>query len=141
MRIKFKKLRPDAKTPHQTHKGDAGFDLFCAEDIVIKSGGRFAVPTGIAIMIPLGFVGLIWDKGGRAFKDGLKTMAGVVDSCYRGEVLVVVFNTSNKDVAIKKSEKIAQMLIQKTEDVDFEEVDDLDSTSRGGGRFGSTGLN
>lgn len=140
MLIEFKKLRPGAKAPAKTHQEDAGFDLFSAEDVLLKSGERFAVPIGIAMAIPDGFVGLVWDKGGRAFKDGLKTMAGVVDSCYRGEVLVVVFNTGKEDVSLKKGEKIAQMLIQRVENADFKEIDDLDSTNRGDGRFGSTGL-
>lgn len=140
MRIKFKKLRPDAKAPLQAHNGDAGFDLFSIENVVIRSGGRFAVSTGIAVMIPFGFVGLIWDKSGRALNDGLKTMAGVVDSGYRGEVRVVIFNAGENEVEIKNGEKIAQMLIQRAEEADFEEVENLDETGRGEGGFGSTGL-
>ncbi len=139
MKLKIKKLHKDAKTPKYGHHDDAGFDLLAIDDFLIKVGERFAVPTGIAMEIPEGYVGLIWDKSGVAIKSGLKTIAGVVDSTYRGEILVGVINLSKEDYLFEKGHKVAQMLIQKKETVEFEEVNELTDTNRGEGGFGSTG--
>lgn len=139
MKLKIKKLHNEAVVPKYAHFDDAGFDLFAVEDTVVKVGERVAVKTGIAMEIPTGFVGLIWDKSGLALKHGLKTMAGVVDSTYRGEVMVAVINLSQENYKIEKSHKVAQMIIQKKETVEFEEVSELEETKRGGGGFGSTG--
>jgi dUTP pyrophosphatase len=84
-------------------------------------------------------VGLIWDKSGISFNLGLKIMGGVIDSCYRGEIIMNLLNTSDKEVIIEKGHKIAQMLIQKFEHCDIVEVDELSETIRGEGREGSTG--
>ncbi len=139
MILKIKKLHLDAKAPHYAHNDDAGFDLFSVENTLIKKGERFAVPTGISMEIPEGYVGLIWDKSGIGIKEGIKTLGGVVDSSYRGEVLVGMINLSEKDYTFEKGHKVAQMLIQKKEKVDFEEVSELTDTKRGKGGFGSTG--
>jgi dUTP pyrophosphatase len=139
MKLKIKKLHEDAKVPKYSHHDDAGFDLFTPENIVVKKGERFGVPTGIAMEIPEGYVGLIWDKSGLAIKHGIKTLGGVVDSTYRGEVLVGVINLSEEDYTFEKGHKVAQMIIQKKETVDFEEVNELSDTTRGDGGFGSTG--
>lgn len=139
MIFRIKKLHKDAKIPHYAHHDDAGFDLFSSGDFKVKVGERIAVPTGIAMEIPEGYVGLIWDKSGLAINHGIKTIAGVVDSTYRGEVLVGVINFGDGDYIFEKGHKIAQMLIQKKERVDFEEVKELSGTIRGDGAFGSTG--
>jgi len=139
MILKIKKLHPDAKIPHYAHHDDAGFDLFAVKDITVKKGERTAIPTGIAMEIPEGYVGLIWDKSGLAMKHGIKTIGGVVDSAYRGEVLIGVINFGESDYTFEKGHKIAQMIIQKKEFVDFEEVKELSDTTRGDGGFGSTG--
>ena len=107
--------------------------------VIVKKGERFGVPTGIAMEIPEGYVGLIWDKSGIAIKHGMKTLGGVIDSTYRGEVLVGMINLSGSDYVFEKGHKIAQMIIQKKETVDFEECSDLADTERGCGGFGSTG--
>lgn len=140
MEVRIKKLDSAAKLPEYAHSGDAGMDLFVFNTIEINSGERAAIPTGVAMAIPVGYVGLVWDKGGRAFKDGLKTMAGVVDAGFRGEVQVVVLNTTKKSITINTGEKIAQMLIQPVIRARLREVDELDDTARGQGKFGSTGL-
>ncbi|MCX6713784.1 MAG: dUTP diphosphatase, partial [Candidatus Vogelbacteria bacterium] len=85
MKIKVKKLDLEAKLPSYAHLGDAGMDIYALEDVVLKSGERARIKTGIAIEIPNGFVGLVWDKSGISTNHGLKTLAGVVDSGYRGE--------------------------------------------------------
>ena len=115
MILKIKKLHPDAKIPKYAHHDDAGFDLFTPENFIIKKGERFGVPTGIAMEIPEGYVGLIWDKSGIAIKHGMKTLGGVIDSTYRGEVLVGMINLSGSDYVFEKGHKIAQMIIQKKE--------------------------
>jgi dUTP pyrophosphatase len=138
--LKIKKLNQNAKLPTYAHPGDAGLDLFALEDVTIAIGDSALIKTGIAMEIPDGYVGLIWDKSGLAVKNGLKTMAGVVDSGYRGEVLVCLVNLSQKRHDFSAGDKIAQMIIQKKESFAVEEVPELDqNTSRGMGGFGSTG--
>ncbi|MFZ2038495.1 MAG: dUTP diphosphatase [Minisyncoccia bacterium] len=139
MKLKIKKLDPDAKIPKYAHHDDAGLDLYTIKTIVLKVGERFPIPTGLAMEIPEGYVGLIWDKGGLAVNHGIKTIAGVVDSTYRGEILVAVMNLGDKDFTFEKGHKVAQMIIQKKETAEFEEVDELCCTVRGEGRLGSTG--
>jgi dUTP pyrophosphatase len=140
MKIQIKKLNSDAIIPQYAHAHDAGMDLYACESMVIKAGERGVVPTGIAMAIPSGYVGLIWDKSGMAAKFGLKTMAGVIDAGYRGEVKIVMHNLSSADYTVKAGEKIAQMLIQPVLQMPLVEVESLDDTSRGVGGFGSTGL-
>lgn len=140
MKIQVKKLHPEAKIPDFSHPGDAGMDLYSVADIVLKPGERASVPIGLAIAIPDGYVSLIWDKGGPSHKFGIKTLGGVADCGYRGEYLVGLVNLSQEDFEIKVGQKIAQLLIQKVEHPEVEEVTELDETSRGDGRFGSTGV-
>ena len=140
MKIKFQKILAEAIIPHYVHLGDAGMDIFSAEEAVIKAGERKSVRTGIKMEMSEGFVGLVWDKSGLALKNGIKTMAGVIDSCYRGEIGIVLANLSHKDYKIEKGQKIAQMLIQKAERVEIEEAQELSETKRSEGGFGSTGL-
>jgi dUTP pyrophosphatase len=139
MKLKIKRLHADAKIPVYSHHDDAGFDLFSIDNITLKKGERAMVPTGIAMEIPEGHVGLVWDKSGLAMKHGIKTIGGVVDSQYRGEIIIGVMNLSKEDYTFEKGHKIAQMIIQKKEFVDFEEVPELSDTTRGEGGFGSTG--
>jgi len=137
--LKIKKLTSDAKLPSYAHHGDAGLDLYSAEDKIIKPNERAVIKTGLAMELPHGHAGLVWDKSGLAAKNGLKVLGGVVDCNYRGEVMVLIMNLSNKDYEAKKGEKIAQMLIQKVEHMEIEEVKELSDTTRGAGGFGSTG--
>ena len=141
MIIQIKKLNPKAKLPEYAHPGDAGMDLFSVESVTIKPGKRIVCQTGIAMRIPDGYVGLIWDKSGVASKSGIKTMGGVIDSGYRGEIGVVFQNLSKENYNIKEGDKIAQMLIQKVARPQIEEVEELGDTERGEGGFGSTGIN
>ncbi len=139
MNILIKKLHTDAQIPHIAHEGDAGFDLFAVEDVSLNPGERGQVPTGLALQIPLGYVGLVWDKSGISHKGGIKTLGGVIDSGYRGEILVGVLNLGSEPYTFEKGHKVAQLLIQKVESPIFEEVVELSDTSRGEGGFGSTG--
>jgi len=140
MLIKIKKLKSEAIIPHYVHEGDAGMDLYSCEDVVIHPGERATICTGIATEFPLGYVALVWDKSGLAAKSGLKTMAGVIDCGYRGEWKIVLFNTSILEYAVKKGEKIAQVLFQKIEVPQVEEVFELADSSRGETGFGASGL-
>ena len=139
MLIKFKKMDSNAKLPSYANPGDAGMDFYSAENYVLRPNERKTVKTGIAMAIPVGYVGLIWDKSGLASKKGIKTMAGVVDSGYRGEIQIVLHNLGNEDFVVEKDMKIAQMLIQPIHKPRLEEVAELDETKRGDGGFGSTG--
>lgn len=139
-KIKVLKIDEDVPLPNYAKSGDAGLDLYSAEEVVLRPGERYGVKTGIKMEIPQGYVGLIWDKSGVALNSGVKTMAGVVDSGYRGEVQAVLINLSDQDFHIKKYSKVAQMLVKKVEQADIEVVDCLSETDRGDGAFGSTGL-
>ena len=139
MKLRVKKIHPEAKLPAYAHAGDAGFDLFSCVDYDLAAGEVKAIATGIQMAIPPGHVGLVWDKSGISLK-GVHRLAGVVDAGYRGEVQVVLVNLGREPYAVKKGMKIAQMLIQPVQAVDVEEAPDLDDTTRGQGGFGSTGL-
>jgi len=140
MKLKIKKINPEAKIPRYTINGDAGLELYSTVDMVLEVNQRKTCQTGIGMAIPTGYVGLIWDKSGIAAKGGIKTMGGVIDSNYRGEIGVILKNLSNNKYKINKGDKIAQMLIQKVASPEIEEVDDLEDTDRGEGGFGSTGI-
>jgi dUTP pyrophosphatase len=139
MELKVKKIHPEARLPVYGHPGDAGFDLFACSGLTLGPGEVKPVPTGIALAIPRGFVGLIWDKSGISLK-GVHKLAEVVDAGYRGEVQVVMINLGREPYVIKAGMKIAQMLVQPIHEAEIVEADSLDDTSRGEGGFGSTGL-
>jgi len=125
-------------TPSYAYPGDAGADLCAAAETVIPARGKMLVATGIRLALPDGHVGLIWPRSGMAVKHGIDCGAGV-DSQYRGEVKVLLFNHSDREYFIKQGDRIAQLLVQKVETVEFLPVDDLDATDRCGNGFGSTG--
>lgn len=139
MKIKIKKLYPNAKIPSYAHPGDAGMDFYTREQVVIEPGQAGTLPTGIAMEIPEGYVGLVWEKSGLAFKHGIQLLGGVIDAGFRGEITMRAYNTSDATHVFEMGDKIAQMLIQPVHQVQFEEVEDLSDTSRGEGREGSTG--
>lgn len=140
MKILFKKLTPNAQIPQYAHPGDAGMDILTTESYTLQPGERHAFLTGLAMEIPMGYVALVWDKSSRAVKDGLKTMAGVIDAGYRGEVKIALLNATSNEVTVHTGEKIAQILIQRVERPNIEEVGELSETARGEGGFGSTGI-
>ncbi|MDZ4385194.1 MAG: dUTP diphosphatase, partial [Candidatus Moranbacteria bacterium] len=115
MKILIKKLEAGAKIPQYAIAGDAGMDLFSLEDLELRSMEKAVCRTGIAMQIPAGYAGLIWDKSGIAIKSGIKILGGVIDSGYRGEVKIGLINLSQEIYKINKGDKIAQMLIQKVE--------------------------
>ncbi len=138
MNLKVKKLHLDAKLPTRAHHDDAGLDIYCYEKTILLPHTTIKVPTGIAYEVPEGYVGLIWDKSSVGGK-GIKTLGGVLDAGYRGELFVPLYNLGNEPYIFEAGHKIAQMLIQKVELWEVEEVDVLSETVRGEGAFGSTG--
>lgn len=139
--LPVKLLTETAKLPDKVNFFDAGLDLYCDEKEVIRlaPGERRLFSTGISMAIPKGFVGLIWPRSGHAVKKGLDTMAGVIDSPYRGEVKVLLVNHSDNYEYYSPGDKIAQILIQRIDDFTPVAYNDLDETSRGENGFGSSG--
>jgi dCMP deaminase len=140
VKIKIKKLHPDAIVPQYAHPGDAGMDLFSVEeDFVLYPRERKVIGTGLAFELPEGYVSLFWDKSGMASK-GIKLSGGVIEYTYRGEYKVVLTNLSSENFEIKKGQKIAQVLIQPIATAEVEVVDELSETERGETGFGASGL-
>ncbi len=137
--LKIKKLNKDAKVPKYAHFNDAGIDLYCIKKTTIAPRQRVLVETGIAMQIPLGFAGLIWDKSGLSTKYGLHVFAGVIDATYRGEIKILLYNSSSKAFTFEKGDKISQMLIQPVMNFKIIESNKLSATKRDLGGFGSTG--
>lgn len=141
MQIKVKKLDPRAILPKYALPNDAGMDLFVLQETTIKPGERIAIPTGIAIEMPSGYVSLIWDKSGLALKHGLTTLGGVIEYTYRGEYRIIMYNCGSESFTFKKGDKIAQLLIQPIVSAEIIEVEELSHSDRGTAGFGSTDNN
>jgi|SRR3989338_4553157 len=139
MKVKIKKLKPEATIPSYAHPGDAGLDLFSLEDYELRPGERKIFDLGFALEFPDKHVAVVKDKGGLPKNAGLHTMGGVFDTGYRGEYNVNLINLSDQSYQISKGDKIAQLVILPFSRVELEETDKLSETARGEGRFGSTG--
>jgi dUTP pyrophosphatase len=125
--------------PEYAHQGDAGADLKASEDKSIAPRSRELVATGICLELPEGYAGLIWPRSGTAVKLGLDTGAGVIDSHYRGEIKILLFNHSDNEIKISSGDRIAQLIVQKIETVEFKISKCLSETDRDSAGFGSTG--
>ena len=137
-----RRLDPELPLPAYAHDGDAGADLVTAVDCELPPGERAVLPTGVALAIPPGYVGLVHPRSGLAAKAGLALVnaPGTIDSGYRGEVRVIVVNLDPREtISLRRGDRIAQLVIQRVESASFLEVDDLDASVRGAGGFGSTG--
>jgi dUTP pyrophosphatase len=140
MNCKIVLLNSDSRYPTKSHVTDAGYDLFSTEDVSLQPLQRKLVKTGIKLSIPSGFYGRIAPRSGLAVKNGIDILAGVVDSGYTGEIGVVLINTDKfESVSLPKSSRIAQLIFEKCEDMNFETVLSLDVSEREAGGFGSTG--
>ena len=140
MEIQVKRLSGTAKTPTRGSFHAAGLDLYADESLSIAPRERRMVRTGVSLSIPPHHVGLIWPRSGLALKKGLATMAGVIDSDYRGEIQVLLRNTDKYElVHIGEGDRIAQLIVQPVSMLTVVEVKELDATHRGHGGFGSTG--
>ena len=141
MKVKICKLNEKAIVPVYSSKSAAGADLYnCNESLTVKPGETVMVGTGISMEIPEGYVGLVFARSGLACKQGLApaNKVGVIDSDYRGEIKVALYNHSNAERLVEKGERIAQIVIVPYLACEFEEGE-LSSTARGEGGFGSTG--
>ena len=128
-------------TPIQAKNGDAGFDIACNEDICLYAKNSKIVSTGLHVEIPPGFFGRVLSRSGLAFNKSIEVGAGVIDSGYRGEIKVKLYNFGNNAVRFMKGDRIAQLVIQKHESPVFVMAQTLSDSSRGLGGFGHTGLN
>ena len=144
-KVRFKKLSENAVVPSYGTAYSAEADLYSAmqEDVIIAPETTKFIKTGIAIEIPEGLVGLIYARSGMACKKGLApaNKVGVIDSDYRGEIIVALYNHSDSSVTVASGDRIAQLVLTPYIKADFEEADELDDTVRGDGGFGSTGTN
>jgi dUTP pyrophosphatase len=143
VRIRLRRLDPGLPLPAAQHAGDAGIDLYAACDTMLDArGGRALVPTGIAIAIPAGYAGFVQPRSGLALRHGVTVVntPGLVDAGYRDEIRVLLINLDPAEpFKISRGDRIAQLVIQRFETVEWVEVDDLDATERGLGGWGSTG--
>ncbi|MEA2704714.1 MAG: dUTP pyrophosphatase [Actinomycetota bacterium] len=143
--IPLVRLDPSAAVPAYARPGDAGADLVAREDVVLAAGGgRAAVPTGVAVAIPQGFAGFVLPRSGLALRHGVTALnaPGLVDSGYRGELIVVLVNTDPvADYTVRRGDRIAQLVVQRVESATFVVGDELpgSASERGTGGFGHTG--
>ena len=134
-------LDSDLPRPSYAHKGDAGLDLRSRIDAIVPAGGHVLVPTGLAAAIPVGYAGFIHPRSGLAAKHGITVLnaPGTIDAGYRGEIGVILRNTSNEAFQVHRADRIAQLVFQQVVTPDLEWVTSLDDTTRGEGGFGSSG--
>ena len=140
--VQIQRLDPDLPLPMPAHLGDAGLDLYAREDAIIPArGGRLLMPTGVAVAIPHGYMGLAVPRSGLALKHGITLVntPGIIDSGYRGELKVVMINTDPEhDYEVKRGDRVAQLIISRYDNVSWTEVTELSGFDRGGG-FGHSG--
>jgi dUTP pyrophosphatase len=140
--VLIKRLDPGLPVPSRAHPGDAGADLYTAQDVDLAPGQRAVVPTGVAIALPDGYAAFVHPRSGLAAKHGvtLVNAPGTVDAGYRGEIRVTLLNTDARSpVRFQRGDRIAQLVVQRVECAEFLEVDVLPGSARGDGGFGSTG--
>jgi dUTP pyrophosphatase len=142
VQVNIVRLDPDLPLPSYAHPGDAGADLFAREDVTLEPGERRLVPTGIALALPEGYVGLVHPRSGLAHRSGLSIVnaPGTIDAGYRGEVQVCLVNLDPATpIELRRGDRIAQLVLQRFETAAFVEVDALPDSARGAGGYGSTG--
>jgi dUTP pyrophosphatase len=140
--ILIQRLDPGLPLPGRAHPGDAGTDLFAAQDVELAPGRRALVPTGIAIALPDGYAGFVHPRSGLAARHGVTIVnaPGTVDAGYRGEIRVTLLNTDpDRPVRFQRGDRIAQLIIQRVAYPVFHEVETLPGSARGDSGFGSTG--
>lgn len=143
MHIRVRRLDPDLDLPAAQHPDDAGYDLYAAVDAQLEAaGGRALVATGIAIAVPSGYAGFVLPRSGLALNHGVTCLnaPGLIDPLYRGEIKVLLVNTDpTRAYDVCRGDRIAQLVLNKVEMIEWHEVDDLGSTERDTFGFGSTG--
>lgn len=144
MELNVKLLSDNAVLPENAYSGDAGIDLRATEAMVLKPFERALIPTGLAMAIPEGYAGFVLPRSGSAIKQGLSLVnsPGLIDSGYRGEIKCIAINLDPQhDIDIQIGDRIAQLVVMKVENLHLMQVNELDSTQRGEGGFGSSGKN
>ena len=136
--VQVKKILSNAKLPTRANEDDAGYDLYSCEEVAIPAGATVLVSTGIAMSIPSGYVGLIWDRSSMGVK-GIHRHAGVIDSGYRGHIKVCLHNNTKEVYEVKYNDRIAQIILQRYLEFEVVECEELQETQRGEGGFGSSG--
>ncbi len=142
VRLEIVRLDPGLPMPAYARAGDAGLDLGAAKDVTLAPGERQLVPTGLSIAVPEGYAGFILPRSGLALRDGVTVLnaPGLIDTGYRGEVGVLLINHGAKPVAIRRGDRIAQLVIQPVARATPVGVRELGATARAAGGFGSTGM-
>ena len=143
VQVPVKILDEGLPRPSYAKPGDAGLDLRSTEDIVIEPGQRALIGTGIALAIPQGYAGFVQPRSGLAIKQGMTLVntPGLIDSGYRGEIRIIALNTDKEHaIAIKRGDRIAQLVIQEVPAVELVEVEELSSSESADTGFGSSGL-
>lgn len=142
VRVPLVRLDADLPMPAYAHPGDAGADLVAATDVTLAPGERSLVPTGVALALPEGYVGLVHPRSGLAARHGISIVnaPGTVDAGYRGEVKVLLVNLDPQEsVTLHRGDRVAQLVVQRVEHAEFVEAESLDGSTRGEGGYGSTG--
>jgi dUTP pyrophosphatase len=142
VRVLLRRLHADLPGPSYAHPGDAGADLVVAEDVELAPGERATVATGVAIALPDGYAAFVHPRSGLAAKHGLALVnaPGTIDAGYRGEIKVIVVNLDPREpIRLRRGDRVAQLVVQRVERVEFVEVEDLPGSARAEGGFGSTG--
>jgi dUTP pyrophosphatase len=140
--LRVRRLRDGARLPSRAHEGDAGLDLYAAEPATIAPGERRTVATGVAVEIPVGYAGLVLPRSGLAARHGIALVnaPGLIDSGYRGELKILLLNTDRTEpFEISPGDRIAQLVVSPVAEAEPLEVDELATSVRGGGGFGSSG--
>lgn len=138
MNLKIKKLNDRAKLPKKHNKNDAAYDLFSIEDIKLAAGQTSIINTGICMEIPVGYYGQIQSRSSIALK-GVFVTGGVIDSGYRGEIMIITNNISSETYSVREGDRVAQIIFHRIENFDLTEVTTLDEINDRGGGFGSSG--
>jgi len=142
MTLGFRRIHPDAVLPAYAHPSDAGMDVRSVADLTIPAHGRALVPTGLVMLLPPMYEAQVRPRSGLALKHGVTVLntPGTIDSGYRGEVGVILFNSGDEDFPVRKGDKVAQIVIAPVTQPEIVETDVVDETDRGAGGFGSTGV-
>jgi dUTP pyrophosphatase len=139
LQVKVKRLQDGARLPAHATDWSAGADLHCAEAFTLQPGERKLVPTGLAIEIPPGYYGRVAPRSGLAVRHGIDTLAGIIDSDFRGELKVALINLGDQPVSFDTGERVAQLIIERAASCDYIWSEELSETERAEGGFGSTG--
>ena len=143
MTLAFKRIHPQATLPAYAHASDAGMDIRSVAEVVLPARGRALVPTGLVMLLPPGYEAQVRPRSGLALKNGITVLnaPGTIDAGFRGEIGVILFNTTEVDYIVHIGDRIAQLVIAPVTQVEPVEANEIDETTRGAGGFGSTGKN